>query len=329
MALSLLQHIHKTQASTLNQAVQEMGLNDAQATTLLDWTLPLVLAHLVDLNQRHGTGLVLALINTQAVDGIWQTLDQDEWTNQVQKQLNADPMLLQLASNHIVNVVLAEILTLVDAASLGEEGLNELLDGQTEHLQGQAPDWIWQQAGLSVLCGQAAAKPEPTEAVDLAAGIASLNQLVRQAAKQSQQPISEPAMTSIDLDSHQPSHHDGHATEHPMIVLAPQRDAGGLTRIFEPVIALGILAVLYALFTASSARISPVAAPLTPIAITASSEETMLIPTIVANESELPPMDSGQPNEAETQSDMTDAQRAIAEAQRTGAAALQFSDNSL
>lgn len=323
MALSLLQHIHKTQASTLNQAVQEMGLNDAQATTLLDWTLPLVLAHLVDLNQRHGTGLVLALINTQAVDGIWQTLDQDEWTNQVQKQLNADPVLLQLASNHIVNVVLAEILTLVDAASLGEDGLNELLDGQTEHLQGQAPDWIWQQAGLSVLCGQAAAEPEPTEAVDLTAGIASLNQLVRQAAKQSQQPILESAMTSVDLDNHQPSHHDGHATEHPMIVLAPQRDAGGLTRIFEPVIALGILAVLYALFTASSTRISPVATPLTPIAITASSQETMLIPTLVADESELPPMSDAQPNQA------TEAQRAIAEAQRTGAAALQFSDNSL
>lgn len=329
MALSLLQHIRSTQGTALLHAAEEMGLTPAQASTILDWTLPLVLAHLMDLNQRHGTGLVLALVNTQAVDGFWQTLDQTEWINQVQQRLNVEPLLLQLASDPMVGSVLAEILALVDAASLGEEGLNELLNGQAEHLQGQAPDWVWQQAGLTLLCGQAAAKPEPTEAVDLAAGIASLNQLVRQAAKQSQQPISESTMTSIDLDNHQQSHHDGHATEHPMIVLAPQRNAGGLTRIFEPVIALGILAVLYALFTASSARISPVAAPLTPIAITASSQETMLIPTIVADESELPPLDSGQPNEAETQSGMTDAQRAIAEAQRTGAAALQFSDNSL
>lgn len=93
MALSLLQHIRSTQGTALLHAAEEMGLTPAQASTILDWTLPLVLAHLVDLNQRHGTGLVLALVNTQAVDGFWQTLDQTEWINQVQQRLNVEPLL--------------------------------------------------------------------------------------------------------------------------------------------------------------------------------------------------------------------------------------------
>lgn len=317
MALSLLQHIHTTQATVLHQAVQEMGLNTAQATTILDWTVPLVLAHLVSLNQRHGTGLVLALVNTQAVNGIWQTLDQDEWISQVQKQLNFDPVVLQLASDHIVNVVLAEILALVDAASLGEEGLNELLDGQTEHLQGQAPDWIWQQAGLTALCGQAAVQPEQTDTMDLAAGIASLNKLVRQAANHANQPISESTMSSIELG--QTQHHDA---EHPTIHLAPQRDAGCMTRVFEPLIALVLLGFLYALFMCSSARTDLILAPPMPVASTIPSEESILTPIILADESELPPMSHAPAN-------ATELQLAIEEAQRTGAQALQFSDNSL
>lgn len=325
MALSLLQHIQQTQATALNRAVQEMGLGALQAANLVDWTLPLVLAHLVDLNQRHGTGLVLALINTQAVDGIWQTLDQTEWISQVQQHLPADALVLQVASHHLATVVLAEIFALVDAASLGEEGLNELLEGQPEHLQGQAPDWVWQQSGLNSLCGQSAVVADQTEALDLAAGIASLNQLVRQAVSQPHQPIShpitEPAVNSLDLNTTE-AQHDAHATGHAAIIIPPQREAGGLTRLLEPLIAVGLLLLLCVLFSQSKLAVTPVTAPLSQAKPTLASQETALIPTVVASESDLPPMAGAQLNQSEIE-------RATAEAQRTGAQALQFSDNEL
>lgn len=337
MALSLRQHLQDSQAAALSGAIQEMGLSASQAQTLLGWTLPLVLAHLVDLNQRHGTGLVLALINTQAVDGIWQTLDQTEWINQAQKHMATDGLILQVASNHIATVVLAEIFALVDAASLGEAGLQELLDGQPEHLQGQAPDWVWQQAGLTSLCGQAAVEPDQTEALDLATGMASLNQLMRQAATQAitaesvgaviTQPSPpntsvEQAVTSLDLNKTTSPHHDEHHTTHATITLAPQRDAGSITRLLEPLIAAGLLAFLYVLFSQSTLPVTPAIAPLSEVKPTLASQETPLIPTVVASESDLPPM-------AGAQLDQSEIERATAEAQRTGAQALQFSDNSL
>ena len=334
MALSLLQHIQQTQGIALHRAVQEMGLSAAQATALLDWTVPLVLAHLVDLNQRHGTTLVLALINTQAIDGIWQTLDQTEWINQLQKHLPADTLVLEVASHHLATVILAEIFALVDAASLGEEGLSELLEGQPEHLQGQAPDWVWQQSGLISLCGQAAVESASDTSLDLAAGIASLNQLVRQAAAQTvttvatdmpaapiiPQSQTEHVVTSVDLHKTESHHDDAHAA-HPAIVLPPQRDAGRTTRLLEPLIALAILYVLYALFCQSTAQIDVRPAQTAPTAAV-SAQETSLIPTVVASESDLPPMAGGQP-------DVSEIERATAEAQRTGTQALQFSDNSL
>jgi len=334
MALSLLQHLQQTHASTLHSAIQEMGLNAQQASMLLDWNLSVVLAHLVDLNQRHGTGLVLALINTQAVDGLWQTLDQTEWISQTQKHLPADGLVLQLASQQVATTVLATVFELVDAASLGEEGLNELLEGQPEHLQGQAPDWVWQQSGLMSLCGQAAVEPASDTNLDLAAGIASLNQLVRQAAAQTVTTIAtdtpatpaipqsqtEHAVTSIDLHKTESHHDDAHAA-HPAITLPPQRDAGGLTRLLEPLVALVLLYALYAMFQDSQTR--TVVAPIAVVTTTASADsaETVLVPTVLADESELPALDSGTA--------ATDTAATVEEAQRTGAQALQFTDNEL
>lgn len=342
MALSLLHHIKDTQASALNRAIQEMGLSATQANTLLEWSLPLVLAHLVDLNQRHGTGLVLALINTQAVDGIWQTLDQAEWISQTQKYIVADTLVLQVASHHIATTVLAEIFELVDAASLGEEGLNELLQGQLEHLQGQAPDWVWQQAGLTDLCGQIAPAAEQDTALDLTASIASLNQLVRQAATQAQSSVSEAPMTSLDLNKsteHLDDAHDASHASHHTIEIPVQRVAGRNTRMLEPLIALGILYFLYALFCQSSLQVDAKPAQALP-----ASAETVLVPTLLTDESQLPPMgnaaDQGAAQDITQNTAQNTAQnngmpdpaaieRATADAQRTGAQALQFSDNSL
>ena len=324
MALSLRQHIYDTQATALKRAVQEMGLNAAQASSLLDWTLPLVLAHLVSLNQRHGTGLVLALLNTRPVDGLWQTLDQGEWISQLQQQLPADALVLEMASQHIVSAVLAEVFELVDAASLGEEGLDELLVGQPEHLQGQAPDWVWQLSGLTSLCGQAATVVDPSEALDLAAGIASLNQLVRQAVKHSHSATSsESPMSSIDIDHSAQQQHD----EHPAVLLVAQRDAGQLTRVLEPLIAVAILGLLYALFTYSDAPSAAAAMAVTAAPIATSAEESVLIPTLLADESQLPPMST--PSNTAVDGSGTAAPDTLSEAQRTGAQALQFSDNSL
>ncbi len=323
MALSLLQHIKQTQTNRLNATIEQLGISRADAVHVVDWTLALALAHVVHLNQRHGTSLVLALLNSKAVDGIWQTLDSAQWIQQLQQHLKADPVVLQAASQQVASTVLAEIFDLVDAASLGEAGLNELLEGQPEHLQGQAPDWVWQQSGLTALCGQVAPVADPTEALDLAAGIASLNKLVREAVSQSKHPVSIPitaqAMPPAHLNTAPDPDLAAHA--HPVITAPTQRHAGGLTRVLEPLIALAILAMLYSFFSTSSRDID--ATP-TPAPITAPAPvETILLPTVLTDDSQLPPLT--QP----ASSDEEATEQAIAEAQRTGAKALKFNDNEL
>ncbi|MEC7120980.1 MAG: hypothetical protein VXW65_13915 [Pseudomonadota bacterium] len=274
MALSLLQHIRDEQHANLSTTLQKNGLNLADASSLVNWVIPLVLAHLVDLNQRHGTGLVLALVNTQAVDGLWQTLDQERLIGQVQRHINSDGTTIIQSCNQIADAVLSELFILVDTASLGEDGLNELLEGQPEHLQGQAPEWVWSLSGLTVN-NNTATPANVAEPLDLVAGMASLNQLMQQAA---QQPA-EPHM---------------HTDHHVDIVLPTQRAAGNVTRILEPLIALALLLLLYVFFMHSHQQIVPAAPLVTTPVEQVSTNETPLIPEIISDESALPPLPEDQ-----------------------------------
>lgn len=55
--------------------------------------------------------------------------------------------------NHIIGLQLSELKQLDQTAHLGVAGMLELLNGQIEHLSGQAPDWVWHCNGLLELVG--------------------------------------------------------------------------------------------------------------------------------------------------------------------------------
>jgi hypothetical protein len=233
MALSLWQHLHDAQsASTVSRLTALVG-GKSQAQLVFERTVALTIAHLVSLNQRHGSSLVLALVNTQAVSGFWQTLDQSAVLAELRRELSSSTDQLNKAVDDVAARVLAEVFMLVDMASLGEDGLAELLEGQPEHLQGRAPDWVWTLAGLEQLRGQAAVVEEPV--IDVAAGIATLTALMQNAQHQQE----EHAMAHA-------THHDDH---HPMVPEPVFREASTFARALAPVVALAILAFLSYLFS--------------------------------------------------------------------------------
>jgi len=62
----------------------------------------------------------------------------------------------------IFNLQFIELKQLDDIGQYGENGMNELLVGQIEHLSGHAKDWVWSLSELTELIGS-----QPTEEEDL------------------------------------------------------------------------------------------------------------------------------------------------------------------
>lgn len=233
MALSLWQHLQDAQrTASLTRLTALLG-RKSDAELVFERTVALTLAHLVSLNQRHGRGLVLALVNTRTVSGLWQTLDQAAVQQALGQELGDTPDQLDKAVDDVAARVLEEVFMLVDMASLGEDGLAELLEGQPEHLQGHAPDWVWTQAGLDNLRGQAVVEAAP--ALDVAAGIASLTALMHTAQHQQE-----------ELAMGHAAHHDDH---HPVVAEPVFRAASRLARALAPLPAALILGLLVCLFS--------------------------------------------------------------------------------
>lgn len=232
MALSLWQHLNDAQrASSTTRLTAQLG-SASNAQLVFARGVALTIAHLVSLNQRHGRSLVLALVNTRAVSGLWQTLDQTAVLAALSQELQGSTDQLSKAVDEVAARVLEEIFMLVDMASLGEEGLAELLEGQPEHLQGHAPDWVWTLAGLDSLRGQAVVVEEPV--MDVAAGIASLTALMQNAQHQQEEHLMGHA-----------AHHDDH---HPVVAEPVFREASTLARVLAPLVALAILLFLACVF---------------------------------------------------------------------------------
>lgn len=226
MALSLLQHLRDVRRSALIQH-NAKHMQPDQAEQLVDLTLPLVLAHLVNINREHGTSLVIALLNTKAEDGLWKTLDHGHMIHQLSQAVGVDASQATSASNHIAHETLVEVHDLYETASLGEDGLNELLSEQPVMLQGHAPDWVFDIAGLHDVSGQQAVVPADPEELNIESGIAELNALIKDAAHE----------------------HDDHTDQHPAPAeLPPQREAGGIARFLMPIVALLILVALVMLY---------------------------------------------------------------------------------
>jgi hypothetical protein len=229
MALSLLQHLRDTHRRPLIQQLSS-DMQRTQAEPLVDITLPLVLAHLVSLNHQRGTSLVVALLNTQAQDGLWKTLDLDRLLTQLSQLTQLDQRQTKHAIDRVAHSTLVELHALYEQASLGEDGLHELLMAQPTLLQGHAPDWVWHIADLDELSGQRAIVPADIEPLTVDSGIAELNAFMREA-----------TMEKPDVN---PMHHD---TPHAIVDLPAQRDAGPWAKALAPIIALLLLALLVGL----------------------------------------------------------------------------------
>jgi hypothetical protein len=278
MALSLWQHLQDAQRSTsLSRLTASLG-SKSHAELVFERTVALTLAHLVSLNQRHGRGLVLALVNTRTVSGLWQTLDQTAVLKALGQDLGGSPDQLAKAVDDVAACVLEEVFMLVDMACLGEEGLAELLEGQPEHLQGHAPDWVWTLSGLEDLRGQAVVEEAP--ALDVAAGIASLTALMHNAQHQQE-----------ELAMGHAAHHDDH---HPVVAEPVFRAAGSLARALAPVPAILILGLLTCVFSHNpktnnlsmlehhvaepAAQVAPSEQPAEPLVMTDATGQAVEIP---------------------------------------------------
>ncbi|AOA59257.1 hypothetical protein [Acinetobacter larvae] len=106
----------------------------------------------------------------------------------------------------------AELTQMDQTAHYGQDGMQELLLGQIEHLAGQAPDWVWQCNELTELVGSQAV---PEDTISLDETMKEFNQMVQQ-------------------------HHDDHS---PAI-----QDSAPLqptwAKVLEPIVALVVLWVL-------------------------------------------------------------------------------------
>jgi outer membrane protein OmpA-like peptidoglycan-associated protein len=154
MALSLLQHLRETQGAELvAEITKNYGLTTEKATGFINAGLALVVGRLVNINQTQGTSAVLDILKRQDSVLLWMGSDLSNAQKELTGLVAIDEVTSLQALNLIAERSLVEINTLEQAASLGKEGLNELLDGQAVHLQGHFPDWIYTAAGLPALIG--------------------------------------------------------------------------------------------------------------------------------------------------------------------------------
>lgn len=140
---------------------------------------------------------------------LWQT-DPHKLYNEIQTQ---DELYIEEVSRHlttsqynesiltkpefeqsiaqILSLQLTELKQLDHTAQLGRNGFNELFKGQLEHLQGQAPDWVWSTNQLIELKGS---QPKPQEQISLQATIKEFNHMANSSHDHVEIEISTPAV---------------------------------------------------------------------------------------------------------------------------------------
>jgi outer membrane protein OmpA-like peptidoglycan-associated protein/ElaB/YqjD/DUF883 family membrane-anchored ribosome-binding protein len=154
MALSLLQHLRESQGANLvGEVTQSYGLSIERATGFINAGLAMVVGRLVNINQTQSTSAVLEILKKHDSAALWRDADLTSAHKELTGLGGIDETTSLQALNLIAVRSLVEINNLEQTASLGKEGVNELLDGQAEHLQGHFPDWIYTAAGLPTLIG--------------------------------------------------------------------------------------------------------------------------------------------------------------------------------
>ena len=154
MTLSLLQHLRETQGAALvGEVTERYGLSVEKATGFINAALALVVGRLVNINQTQGSAAVLDILDKHDTSELWKNTDFSGALKELSALGGTDETTNLQALNLIGERSLSAVHSLEQTASLGKEGINELLEGQTEHLQGHFPDWIYAAAGLPALIG--------------------------------------------------------------------------------------------------------------------------------------------------------------------------------
>ncbi len=154
MTLSLLQHLRETQGAALvGEVTERYGLTVEKATGFINAALALVVGRLVNINQTQGTATILEILDKHDTSELWKNTDFSSALKELSALGGTDETTNLQALNLIGERSLAAIHSLEQTASLGKDGINELLEGQPEHLQGHFPDWIYAAAGLPALIG--------------------------------------------------------------------------------------------------------------------------------------------------------------------------------
>lgn len=124
---------------------------------------------------------------------------------------------LEQLTTEVFHLQLLELKQLHDTGSHSLQSIRELLNGQIEHLSGQADDWVWSTNNLTELLGS---KPNLQEDISLEASMKEFNQMVHQ----------------------QNAQHDDNN-------VAVEATVPTWSKVVEPVVAIAILWILYSAAT--------------------------------------------------------------------------------
>ena len=140
---------------------------------------------------------------------------------------------LQSANHDIAQIFLQELQHLDQSASLGQDGIAELIDGQHHWLRIHADGWFWDSIG----------QPEHKRAEDIEAEQAVDSQQVM---KEFSKMISQNAQHDAHQADNDHTHQHAHQSHtHQNIVLALTAEASKLYLFLNPLIALAIIIFIY------------------------------------------------------------------------------------
>ena len=139
-----------------------------------------------------------------------------------------------LSANHdIAQIFLQELQHLDQSASLGQDGIAELIDGQHHWLRVHANGWFWDSIG----------QPEHKRAEDIEAEQAvDSQQVMKEFSKMISQNVQHDAHQADNDHTHQHAHQ---SHTHQNTVLTPTAEASKLYLFLNPLIALAIIIFIY------------------------------------------------------------------------------------
>ena len=190
--------------------------------------LALQVAELISAQKKHANE-VYAQIQNQDVEPLAsRTISHIQNEEKAAHYFTPIQSELQSANHDIAQIFLQELQHLDQTASLGQDGIAELIDGQLHCLQVYSDDWFWDSVG----------QPEHKRAEDIEAEQAVDSQQVM---KEFSQMISQNAQHNAHPTDYDHAHQNANQT----VELAPTTQASKVYLFLNPLIALAIIIFIY------------------------------------------------------------------------------------